>query len=140
MKWFLRLFTSLCLIFLGAYGYLHAGVYQHGMRHIPMVSLPTKALVTSLGSNQNVEAIRARGASSHRVKIRGILDDNDDDEDDEPSVSIAKYFTASTGLPAFSYVRPTGCFSSCISQCSPFREHYCYTSSSRYRLFRVFRI
>lgn len=138
MKWFLRIFVILCLFLVGGYNVLHSQPQHHityGAHHI---TLPAKAKLTSLAATENPYADYSN-AVSFKAKIRGIIDDTDGEDDDETS-SRSKIVNTALYQPAVSYTVQKRIYCEGVSRSFPFRDHYLYTSSSRYLLFNVFRI
>lgn len=135
MKWFIKVFIALTLFLVGGYNALHSQPYAAYNSH--HISLPAKAKLTSLTATENPHADYSN-AVSFKAKIRGIIDDDTDDDDDE--TSSRRQLVGSLFVPqVLSYTSPGYC-SNYVAQPLPFRDHYLYTSSSRYLLFNVFRI
>jgi hypothetical protein len=139
MKWFLRLFVALCLFLAGGYNVLHSQPHRYAANS-PQVTLPAKAHLTSLTATQDINASDVGNAVSFKAKIRGVIDDSNDDDDDDEKSSHGKLVNSSRYLPALSYTSHSNHCANHPAKRAPFRDHYLYTSSSRYLLFSVFRI
>ncbi|WP_134089603.1 hypothetical protein [Olivibacter sp. XZL3] len=137
MKWFVRFFLSLCLLFVSRYHQVHANVPQHGTPH-------TLVKVSALKEAASIDAAHMarlvfKPAPIHSVNIAERERPADNEEEDE-SVSSRKYVEISNYFTDFFYALKSAYLFLQIKHSAAFCAHFSYSLSRSYLLFRVIRI
>lgn len=139
MKLLIRLFLSFCFLLIS--GYSQVSAYD-GDQCVTLASPSKYSDLASLRVFHNASQPVISSALSANEKdndLIDIADESDEDDEDKELTSYKKdlqlcnYFSTSCG-------HPSGHFFSSIKANAPFCRHYSYTSSSRYIVFRVFRV
>ena len=137
MKLLFRLFISLCFFFYSGYGYLHT--YQPSQQYASISSVKLLSQILQANySDQQLQPRVVRSVPFFAEKDKMYAPDFEDD--DTELISVKKWAQTAIELPAPFYASAAAHAPPVAAKRVVFREHYCYTSSSRYILFRVFRV
>lgn len=139
MKLLIRLFLSFCFLLIS--GYSQVSAYESGECVVSISSFQNTSVVDEpLNGNDSQPLISSELSANEKDNdLIDISDESDEDDEDKELTSYKKdlqvgnYFSTSCG-------HPSGHFFSSIKANAPFCRHFSYTSSSRYIVFRVFRV
>ncbi|MEH6304901.1 hypothetical protein RYH73_04565 [Olivibacter sp. CPCC 100613] len=136
MKWLVRFFLSLCLLFLSKYNHLHAYADQDHIRY-SLVSVFERVAYEHMNAAENILSFKPAPVNTEKVteKIRAT-----DKEEEDDSVSSRKYLEISNYFTDFFYALSLGSFWRQIRQSLTFCAYFPHFSSRTYLLFRVIRI
>ncbi|MGK9117098.1 hypothetical protein [Olivibacter jilunii] len=135
MKWLVRFFLSLCLLFLSKHNHLHAYAHQDHIRY-SLVKIFERVAYEQIGeANELVFKPAPLNEEKVTEKIRAT-----DKEEEDDSVSSRKYLEISNYFTDFFYALNARYFWRQMKQSLASSEHAPYTSSRTYLLFRVIRI
>lgn len=138
MKWLVRFFLSLCLLFLSRHHQVYAYAYQDHA-HYSLNKVFERVAYEHIDAEENAQSLFFKKAPVHEEKVTEKIRATDKEEEDD-SVSSRKYLEISNYFADFFYALWSGAFWRQITpSVIPFK-HLLYSSSPTYILFRTIRI
>jgi len=138
MKWLVRFFLSLNLLFLSGYNQLQAHAHQDNMRHSLIKAFDGAAYVhmdSIHGAHSSIYTSAPVNTEKAVEKFR-VTDSEEEDDSD----ASRKYLEISNYFTDFFYALNVDCFWQHIRKSLAFCQHFSNSFTRTYLLFRAIRI